>query len=261
MAARRAVSRLARRTIPAHGRTAHRYRRASAQSTRPKPATRLVRVRQAPRPVRQERTRVSADLTRCPRARRSQNIAACVCEAPNTANDLGVCIPPPTQCPSDEYGTPPNCQVIPQCSAVVGGYWGGPAAGCQCPASEDRDVPSVCRPALPSGHVRHARELFSDTCLQRLPGSSYWGGNQCECPATYTGTYPSCLPPPTACNTIDPSATGNFPNCSCPAGEVWDSSRSVHHTDHKLSLDLSASEWRVACRVAAQSRRCGTTRR
>lgn len=169
-------------------------------------------------------------------------IAACVCVAPNTANNLGVCIPPPSQCPTEEYGTPPNCMVIPQCSQVIGGYWGGPATGCVCPAGETGTYPQCVGQPCPAGtYGTPGNCLITPTCSAF--SGSYWGGNACECPADWTGFYPSCLPPATPCATFDPTASGNFPNCSCPTGEVWDTGQCITPTISCSSYPPANGVW------------------
>jgi hypothetical protein len=96
--------------------------------------------------------------------------------------------PPPATCPSNTYGTPPNCQPIPVCSAVVGGYWGGPAAGCECPAAAPGKYPACVAPC-PAGDTGAPPNCVPPPVCT----GGYWGGIACECPAGDVGTYPNCI--------------------------------------------------------------------
>lgn len=115
------------------------------------------------------------------------------CPTGDALSSTGTCVAPaPIVCPVDTYGTPPTCTPIPQCSAVVGGYWGGPAVGCVCPAGQTGTYPACKAPACPAGDTGTYPNCVPPPACDALPGA-YWGGNACVCPAGTVGQYPQCI--------------------------------------------------------------------
>jgi hypothetical protein len=138
----------------------------------------------------------------CPAGQSLTGYGAQCCPTGDTGNGTACAAPPPATCPSTTYGTPPNCLPIPSCSAVVGGYWGGPAAGCVCPATDTGAYPQCLPVACPAADYGTPPNC---TPIPACPAGEYWGGPAVGCLADPVPTCAAplipingaCVPPPT----------------------------------------------------------------
>ncbi|MGH8338460.1 MAG: hypothetical protein ACRETL_16910, partial [Gammaproteobacteria bacterium] len=128
----------------------------------------------------------------CPTGQSLTGYGAQCCPTGDTGNGTACYAPPPATCPSDTYGTYPACQPIPACSAVVGAYWGGPAAGCECPAGRPGTYPTCAPAPCPAGDTGTPPNCVPPPACNAVPGG-YFGGTACECPAGMVGNYPQCI--------------------------------------------------------------------
>src|ERR1700733_2150822 len=119
----------------------------------------------------------------CPAGQSLTGYGAQCCPTGDTGDGTTCFAPPPASCPSTTYGTPPNCLRIPSCSAVIGGYWGGPAAGCGAPAADTGTYPVCVAPIPPPPPP--------PVCVNGV----WEDGSACQCPAGTLGTYPTCIDP------------------------------------------------------------------
>jgi hypothetical protein len=107
------------------------------------------------------------------------------CTCPVGTSAVGsppLCLVP--ACPSNTYGTEPNCLPIPSCSLIVGGYWGGPATGCVCPASDTGTYPT-CAASAPPPSCSNG-DIDPPACVTPPPVVG--------CPAGEVKSGPACLP-------------------------------------------------------------------
>ena len=129
----------------------------------------------------------------CPAGQSLTGYGAQCCPTGDTGDGTTCFAPPPATCPSNTYGTPPNCIPIPSCSAVVGAYWGGPATGCVCPAGATGTYPACVQPCPPGDTGTYPNCVPPPSCTG-VPGA-YWGGpaTGCVCGSGYAGAFPNCI--------------------------------------------------------------------